>query len=378
MKRLQFKLIPFIISVLIIVVSVTGICLYAYKGYDTNKIRFVNSYFNYEDHSAQSTEEQIKNYTKFSSAYYSVPADEFKFTDVKSGFEYNETASQNSKNFIDGATYANGVLHLEGWFDIAPYAVTTYNSDTQDWVYSYYFYVYNVNYKYASLINNLYFCFVDGIGGDEDNFVGTYKLNAVIEEFKEDKYPGANGTNLPTYTYNGKNASSYAMYIYDLNATGSFAEKDDKVYRLISLSETLSTSDKETLTESRWLYQMKNATFSIFYSGEESSSSISPENLIEIVRGTYTSKYEKGSDFNAAASVKDSGVYEGYAEDLNKAGYGKFIFTRILITGLITFAISGVLAVLFYLIWQDSPEEAEERKQYKLEKKKRKQRKADN
>ena len=373
--KLKFKLIPFIISILIIVISVTGVTIYAYKGYDTNKIRFVNDYFHYSDHSKVETLDEIESYNRFASAYYRKAGDEFTFNDIKSDYVYNETPSQNSKNFIDGATYKDGILHLDGWFDIIPYAVSTYNSDTNAWVYTYYFYVFNVNYRYQSLIRNLNFCFVNGIGNDESEFVGTYKLNTVIDEIKSGTYLGANGTNLPTYKFKSSRTDadgnpvieSESMYIYDDKAKGEFCPKGAYVYRLTAMSETLSDTDKETYTgERRWLSQLENATFSIYYTGEDSTAT-KPDNFVEIVRGTFTRKYENVETFNNLSKANND-VAEGAQSDLFKAGYGAYIAKRIIITGLITFAISGVLAFLFYLIWQDDVKK--EPKQKKEEKKK--------
>ena len=38
---------------------------------------------------------------------------------------------------------------------------------------------------------------------------------------------------------------------------------------------------------------------------------------------------------------------------LYKVGYGKFMFWRLVIEGAVTLLVSGILAVLYYLIWQD-------------------------
>ena len=362
MKRLKFKLIPFIISVLIVVVSVFLVCSYAYKKYEANKLRFIYNYFHKDNYSEVSCEDQIEDFAKFTSVYYSSKGDEFTFYDVKSGNKYGETPAKSSFNFIDGASYKDGVLHLEDWFDMKIYAMTTYNTDSKEWVYTYYFFIYNVNYKNSTLISQLYFTFVDGIGNEESEFVGTVKLNTVMDEIKTGKNADANTVNCPSYvySYNGSDGNTYSgdtLYLHDNGAHGTYGNGNIYIYRLTTMNETLSVGDKETLTERRWLYEMDSATFSIFTVGGSGILSTNEDDYTELVRGTYERKYQKAEDFNAAVSDESSKVIKGYDRNLYDAGYGKFIAGRIAITGLITFVISGIVGFLFYLIWQDAPED---------------------
>ena len=154
MKKIKFRLVPFIISVAIVVGSVAGIMLYSYHGYDNNKLRFVADYFHYEDYKEVSTEEQIENYIKMTTHAYKKVDSGLKYYDINSKKEYNATPSSSSKNHIEGATFENGVLHLPGYFDLAMYAESLWNVDSKEWVFSYYIYYYWSRSNILPLQNN--------------------------------------------------------------------------------------------------------------------------------------------------------------------------------------------------------------------------------
>jgi hypothetical protein len=374
--KITFKLIPFIISLLIVIISVTGISLYSYYGYENNKLRFVADYFNYETHSSVSTVDQIENFVKFESSYYQNVSTNLTYYDAKSGKEYTSTPSSSSKNLVNGATWSDGVLHLPGYFDIKVYAESTWNDTQEVWVLSYYFFIYNVNYSTADIIDHLYLAFVDGTGtSGEGELYGTTKLDVVMQEIKDGQNGGPDSANLPSYKYSGNISSSYSMYIYDNDATGSaLSSTTPYVYRLTTLSECVSeTSDLDDDVSSRIFAELESCTFSIFYSGSTDlysalSADTGISDMKELVRGTFVNSYDDVAAFNTA--VNTNGIKTGYQKDLYKAGYGKFIFLRIFIEALITFVISGLLAFLFYLIWQDDSET--DSKEIKIIKKKKK------
>lgn len=365
MKKIKLKIIPLIISLAIVIGSVSGIMLYSYYNYDNHKLNFVADYFHFEDYSSVQTEEQIENYVKMTTHAYQKISDGLTYFDVSSSKEYNETPSHNSQNFINDATFENGVLHLPGYFDLAMYAETSWSATSEEWIFSYYIYVYNVNYFEETIVNNLYFCFVNGIGeSGEGEIYGLTKLNTVIEEVKKGENGTPNAINLPSYQYQGNKANSYVMYIRDNDATGNTVDKDAApfVYRLTSLTESPSeSSDLDNEEETgRWFSELDEVTFSILYTGTQGIDGVisNPQesNVTEIVRGTYQNPYEDAEDFNEKAN-------KGYEKDVYKAGFFNYIIGRLIVEGLVTFVISGVLAVLFYLIWQDEPQDNEKPKQ---------------
>ena len=387
MKRITFKLIPFLISLFIVIGSVTGICLYSYYSYDNNKLRFVADYFHYEDFSDFETERQIEDFVKFKSANYQVVNDNLTYIDSRSRQKYSENplGETATKSQFPDATWSNGVLNIPGYFKIKAYGLTTYNKDVKKFIYNYYFYIFDVNYDKVD-VNNLYFIFVDGDAeaisvkkaiGEEDEKIDL--LDAAINEIKEGKNGNANTVNLESYKFTGKSVTSYSMYIRDNNSTNSKKKDDDPVpyvYRLTTLSETLLEENKDgnpvddkgnIITKSRAFSEIKNVNFAIYDShGDELGSKI--EDFEEIVRGSYEAEFTKADDFNKAAEENKS-IHKGANDVIYDAGYGKFIWVRIFVEGLVTLLISGVLGVLFYLIWQDDEEESKASKSRKKLKK---------
>ena len=377
MKNLKFKLVHFIIALLIVAGSVAGITLYSYYGHDTNKIKFANEYYHVEDYKSLTALEQIENHVKLSGDSYAHIVDGLSFYDIKSKKEYNSTPSDNSKNHINGATWENGVLHIPGWFDLTVYAQTNYNSDAEEWTFTYYLYLFNVNYKTADMMDKLYFCFVNGTGeSGENELYGVTKLDVMIDEIRNAEYGGPDGANIPQFSYTGKQASSNPLYIYDNGATGAGVTESEVpyIYRLTSMTEALSTnSDLDDDISSRWFYELESSTFSIFHSGSygltDAISNGTTDELEEIVRGTYVNPYEDAEDFNS--KVGDGVVFDGADGSLYKVGYGKFMFWRLVIEGAVTFIVSGVLAILYYLIWQDEEVEKTTKAPKKLKPKKK-------
>ena len=94
------------------------------------------------------------------------------------------------------------------------------------------------------------------------------------------------------------------------------------------------------------------------------------DELEEIVRGTYVNPYEDAEDFNS--KVGDGVVFDGADGSLYKVGYGKFMFWRLVIEGAVTLLVSGILAVLYYLIWQTDDEDNNKKKLVIAKKKKAK------
>ena len=363
MKRITFKLIPFLISLFIVIGSVTGICLYSYYNYENNKLRFVADYFHYEDYSSVDTQQQIEDFIKFQSVNYQVVNNNLTYSDVKSGLKYKEAplGQTAKKNKFNDATWKDGILEIPGYFKIKAYGMTTYNKDAKKFVYSYYFYLFDVNYENVN-VDDLYLVFVDGNtdNPEDGKLYGLEKLDLALDEIKSADNGGANTVNLQSYKYSGKSVTSYSMYIHDNNAKNYKGQEENEipyVYRLTTLSETLLENDKEANVskESRTFSELPTVTFSIFDShGSELGEKM--DEMEELVRGEYTAEFTKAEDFNKAAESNKT-IMSGANGVIYDAGYGKFIWLRITIQGLGTLLISGALAVLFYLIWQDDPEQ---------------------
>ena len=226
-------------------------------------------------------------------------------------------------------------------------------------------------------MDKLYFCFVNGTGeSGENELYGVTKLDVMIDEIRNAEYGGPDGANIPQFSYTGKQASSNPLYIYDNGATGAGVTESEVpyIYRLTSMTEALSTnSDLDDDITSRWFYELESSTFSIFHSGSygltDAISNGTTDELEEIVRGTYVNPYEDAEDFNS--KVGDGVVFDGADGSLYKVGYGKFMFWRLVIEGAVTLLVSGILAILYYLIWQDEEVEKTTKAPKKLKPKKK-------
>ncbi len=83
------------------------------------------------------------------------------------------------------------------------------------------------------------------------------------------------------------------------------------------------------------------------------------------IRNLYTMTIDdvySGEDFEALENVKN-----GYRGDFTNAGYSYigYIWPTLLWQGALTLVVTGILGVLFYLIWQADPEETEQQKNIK-------------
>lgn len=364
MKKLTFKLIPFLISLLMVIGSVTGISLYSIYKYDNYKLRFVADYFSFGNYSTKTTEELIENFIRFESHYFHLVDEEINYYDCKSNEHITSKPTSLSSTSIKGATYENGVLHLPNLFDVRFYFQISYDGNAEKYITSYYGYIYNVNYNTlgVNIIDHLYIAFVDGIGTSTgDNTYGTTKLELVLDEVKSGKNGSPSLTQEPSYEYTNKNKDLVGNpnYIYDVNAKGT--TDIPRVYRLVLSKESVVNNDPNTTggDNLKSFDQFETSTFSIFYSGDESiadalgAGRTELKGYKELVRGTFENPYKNVEEIIEASKDSENQIYKGYELDVYKAPFVKYLTKTLVISGLITFAISFFIATLFYLIWQD-------------------------
>ena len=173
MKR-TFKLIPFLISLLLVVGVTFLICWYSFYGYKLNRIRFYENYFHQDDYKDVETTTLIENAVKFEFIGYKKASDTVAFHNVsESGVKF---------------TYKNGTLNVPGYFDVDIYLVDTTSDVDGDASYSYYFYFYNVNYsKIANTDLPLVVLTAKGVGSpseDELNDPDVKLFSKIPDKFK--------------------------------------------------------------------------------------------------------------------------------------------------------------------------------------------------
>lgn len=341
MMKHKFKLIPFLISLLLVVGVTFGICWYSLFEYQINRNRFYEDYFHTEDYKNVETTTFIEEALKYNFAGY-------KKADSKVNIHKN-----NSNIFgKDVPTYNNGTIHVPGYFDIDIYAIdaTASNSD-DDPTYEYYFYFYNVQYtdKKGNLTisnNELPLAILSAVGTgslsdkeaeetDSTNLYGDSLIDYAINKI--------NDSGTLNITYNGAaqfgigtNGSSSIIYpIYDNGATNT-PDGDTMVWRCsprqdINRKDVFESDDNEDGT----------MTFSIVLLPND-------DECVELVRGTITDLDKLDEiDYNLGANG------DIFSNNALKSTYFKYIWLRVAVHGLIAFVISGVIGTLFYLVWID-------------------------
>lgn len=334
MKR-KFKLVPFLISLLIVVGVTFVICWYSFYGYKLNRIRFYESYFHQDDYKDVETKALIEDAVKFQFIGYKKASDTVAF--------YN--ASESNVNFA----YKNGTLNVPNYFDVDIYLVDTTSDPNGDASYSYYFYFYNVNYsKISDTDLPLVVLTAKGIGNpseddlSDDELYGDALIENAIKKLNDDdsdNNPAYNGAVQHSITTNGE-SSSYTFPIYDNGAQGN--ESDVCVWRCAPRTDL-----NNKLPFNKGVYEDGEATFSIVsYNGST---------YTEIIRGTFTGlndldKVDYTEGANGDVLNNDALINE----------YRHFIWKRVLLHGVIAFVISLIIAILFYMIWQDDKEAIEQ------------------
>ena len=344
----KIKIIPFIISILFPLVCTAFIVCYSYgvnDTYTTNKVRFDNYVLeDYYDEYGQAKDEIVK----------AVQMDSNKFQIVTSISE----------------------SHLKG--DLVAYTTDVETTDEEGNVetsteIAYSLYLYDIVYnkiKKPSVEefenknnNNVYLkngatlalVYVKGIGSSADEL-----LEESLEELK------TKGS-----TSSGTYVSASKVDINDNNAQNYNTTEEDtaKAYR-VSLFNSLNTD----------FYDFSD--LSLIYADAIENGEVIGEDIKEGYTLALVNYYSSGSHsvaikvisefqiekvYDAETFEANEGVTEGYAKDYAKAGYSyfKFVFPTLLWQGALTLVLTGILAVLFYAIWQVEETETEEQKRIK-------------
>lgn len=343
MKR-KIKIIPFLISLLIVLGSVVGICIYSYN-WQTNHERYLEHVFDLENKKGETTNETLEETMKWSSHYYQFNPGTLKYRDSKTKKDYKEVPFTNTSEGNINNYYKNGILHIEGWFDVVVYSVVNQTELTNEetgetkteYNLNYYFIFENIDYAATKNFTpaNIGFVFVEGIGegyveeGDEDAVeYGDAALETYLENIENGE---STSTNAYYYYFSGP---TLTYRVLDKNAKNTEEGVYSYLYKVMPFEgETNDTSFNE----------LEEITFAIIYTDENNKI----KNLAE---GTLTDLPKLEDYLNGTVGN------EGYQADYNKAPYINFIWPRILLHASIALVLSGIVAVLFYLIWDtDEP-----------------------
>lgn len=344
MKR-KIRIIPFLISLLIVLGSVIGISIYSYN-WQTNRDRYLEKVFDIENKNGESTSQTIEETLKWTSSYYQFNPGTLNYRDSDTKKEYGETPFTNIYDGNINNYFKNGVLHIEGWFDVVFYSVVNFSEYTveetgetkSEYNLNYYFMFKNVNYAATKNFNpaNIGIAFVEGIGEgtvDENDKDAVETGDAALESYLENIESGeSTSTNAYYYTHSG---GTITYRVIDKGAQNAGDGIVSYLYKIMPFSGETSEVD---------FNELEDITFALIYTDAAGK-------ITNLAEGTLTNLPKLDEYLNGSVGL------EGYANDYNKAPYINFIWPRILLHASIALILSGIVAVLFYLIWDtDEPQ----------------------
>lgn len=349
--KLKFKIIPFIISLLIVVGVTFGICWYSYHGYEGNKLKFLNEYFYVDDYESQNSTTLIDHAVKMQSTKYTKANENVTFLN-------SDDFSEISTNISSGASYySKGTAHIENYFDIDIYAIGVETKG--DWTYNYYFYLYNINYKNSDFNpENLQLLLVNGTGfaKEEEKEAEGYKasgfdlINEAYDALFDDNSnnnPSITAGSFYRYSYTGDNEQTSLFNIYDTGFKNDDLREegaDHLTFRMVAKTDNNHNSlyDDSNITSG-------DVSFCLFYNNGKDDN-------YKIINGT----------IKDITDIKDLDFEDGYTGNPVLAKeYSKAICGKIILHGAIAFVLSGIVSFLFYMIWMDDAQPAPKPKKRK-------------
>lgn len=339
--KLKFKLIPFLLSLLIVFGVTFGICWYSYHDYPINRYTFYEEYFHLNDYEEYETTELLENSIKFQFNEYT---------------KASSTVSVHASEKEDAPTYKNGTIHVPGYFDIDVYITNTINQGES--TYSYYFYFYNVDYQHSAFdpADRIKIVVVEGSGKgvpgedeSEEDIYGDALLDRELEElFDEDENNNPKYSGLYPFAWT-REQNTYP--VFDNGFKNDENNPDITEHYVYRASPRQSHVKDEIFNES--VPADGTATFAIVATNAKYETEYE-----ELVRGTI-------SDIDKLEELE---LEEGYAEDVYKTNYAEVVRPKVILHGSIAFVISAVIAILFYLLWMD-PKNKDNKKNIKPNKK---------
>ena len=347
-----FKVIPFCLSLLIVILLTGGIALYTTYGYDQTKYEFVDGYLGLENNQNLPAVDYLNKSIALESAKYADASTvvDLNYRDPSTKAIYNENGINSGDN--KKGTYKNGIMHVKGYFDIYLSATISENKNDNGEVVkeiAYTFFFFNVDYTNLGFTSSgdaqkrLFVTFVEGIdsrSADDYNNDETKYGDAALEELS---YTGVDSP-ASGYLYSYSNESGdfgFKYQVFDKGATYNSEKMQlDSVTDPICILATSNVFSENGL----YLDEQESVTFAIYLlnsDGELEKTVI--EGTIDNIITSKELNEETEKKFN-----------KGYAQNLQAVPtFINYTWKTIGIFTAIAFAISLVLAVLFYSFWID-------------------------
>ena len=355
----QFKIIPFFISLLIVLLITGGIGIYTTFYYGGTDLKFLEGYIGYDKNKNTNTGDYIEKFVQLESSKYILNSKEtgLNYRDPKTGLVYEVDQT------IEGNVYKGDFMHVENYFDIALYAILTESENTKGEIelsVSYSFYFYNINYEKLQNQKPVFqIAFVEGVGTntdeDDDKLIGDEALEKMMAD---SSYGGDTISMKHSYTY-AKNI----FYLYDNgaktvgtdykieNGTNSLCAYKANLFNSSTYSYT--NENEETISVgSKDFSDMESATFAIYQLITNDDGS---ESATTIIEGTIDNIFNEKD--------ADKFVLKGYDHTYYKVpSFILYTWSTILMFTGISFVVSVILAALFYFIWVDDKQPTKKRK----------------
>lgn len=347
-KKKNFKLIPFCISVLAVLLITGGIGYYSHSVYSITKRQFLEGYLS--DDENVPTLDTINKVIELGSYAYQKDLEGVSFRDVKTKKAYASTPFTSVSDGNVNNYYKNGVMHIGGYFDVVLYAQTNYDKYSDSYTIQYNFLFFNIDYsKLPEDVEPSSFLkvhLVEGISDkakedyeEDETLLGDAALKDAFDEDNKSSYQALSTSQYREYFeyYNGLTypytLTDWAANFPENNSGHSDEHVTGYVYETI-LSQT---------STSKALSKIDNATFAIYIDNNGDTKTL--------VEGTIDN-IQTADKFNESQTA-----YKGYNNKFQSVpSYFKFAWKPIVGWTSAAFVISVFLAFLFYMIWVDVPE----------------------
>lgn len=351
-KNKIFKVIPFCLSLLIVILLTGGIALYTAYGYNQTKYEFIDGYLGLEENQNLPAVDYLNKSIALESAKYADASTivDLNYRDPSTKAIYNENGI-NSGDSKKG-TYKNGIMHVKGYFDIYLSATISENKNDDGEVVkeiAYTFFFFNVDYTKLGFTSSgdaqkrLFVTFAEGIDArdaDDYNDDETKYGDAALEALS---YTGVDSpASGYLYSYaNSKGNFSFKYPVFDKGATYNTEEMQmDNTTDPICVLATSNILNEQGL----YLDEQESVTFAIYLLDKDGKLE---KTVIEgTIDNIITSKElndEIEKNFN-----------KGFDQNIQSVpSFIKYTWKTIGIFSSVAFAISLVLAVLFYSFWLD-------------------------
>ena len=367
-KPTKLKILPFCIAILMVLLITGGIGAYTSLSWVDTKLDFLDGFFALENNKNIQTTDYIKKTLELRSDRY---ADASEFIDLK--FRDPETNEEYSENPLNGSTYKNGVMDLNGYFNVYLTAEVNESENTNgslEVIYRFNFF--NVDYTKIGLeaLEDIKKCslavvYVDGTEladsqeetDHKEDLKGEAALNYTLENVTAAGYEaiGLLQHQFP-YTLNGTEYSKNSG-VFDRNAIVGDKEATAVILQSSFIQYGNSVYGGE---DSRIDFDKEigdSATFAIVLTESDGTSYKVKKVLLE---GTMENIIHSADVSNAETKEEAlSHFHKGYGDKFYAhPEFLKYSWKNIVLFTGIAFVISSVLAVLFYMIWVDDKQKA--------------------